>query len=170
MTEAASFVGTGPQPPPLYTPRQRGIFDFSDGLKKCYADPLAVNRKLRLAEPDLDGTLREYNRLFYDEAGKSLYEWVDANGVVIPLDANGFPSRPGGKPIGKLLTPNTQPPPGVVQPALAAEARLVNAARAAFELPEVNRETGEGFSDRIALEALWRFVEFQEKNALRVGS
>ena len=146
------FVGTGPQSPPLYTPQQRGIFDFSDGLKVCYADPLAVNRKLRLAEPDLDGTLREYNRLFYDEAGKPLYAPVN------------------GKPIGPLLTPGTEPPPGVVQLALAAESRLVNAARKAFELPEVNRETGEGFSDRIALEALWRFVEFQEKNALRVGS
>ncbi len=141
-----------PPDPPLFTPQQRGIFDYSDGVSRKWADPMTINRKIRQVDPDIDGSIREYNRLFFDEHGKPLYQMTD------------------GKITGPLLKPETEPNAAVVKLAADAEERIIRAARHAFGMPSINPETGAGVPDQVVLAAMWRFIEFQEKNGSRAGN
>jgi len=131
-----------PMHQPMFTPDERTIFKYFDGVKDKWADPTAIRRRIYQNQPDFDAVLRAYNRQFYDEQGKNRYFNDDK-------------------------TPRTHadpPPPAILQMALASEEKVIAAARFAFGLPAIDPETGAGVRDDVAIKALLAWTEFEEKN------
>jgi hypothetical protein len=144
----------------LFPEHERLIYRYSVGGKEHFADPLVLRRRLV-------------------QAGRGELDEV----LEAAAETEAVAAASAGPPLAMLLPQDGQPPTAEHVARAAATARGLEEARReearekrakivfeAFKLTPLDEATGEGVTEYEALQTLWDFLEWLEKNASPAGS
>lgn len=126
-----------------FTPEERAVFQYHDGDKEVFADPLAISRQKRFVMPNVDQLIRAIN------SGTSVMDFV----------ADERRREPATERELTIEEMNT------IRAGEVAHEKLVNGIRVVFGLAEFDPATGKGSTAAMAIKVWNHYQDWVEKKS-----